>query len=111
LGAPGTVDPDVFTLTPPPGTNTDLADLDAAINSVSSARSGFGAVQNRLEYTVQSIASYHENLVSAESRIRDVDMASEIVQSTKLQILQQAGTAMLAQANQSNQGVLQLLQG
>lgn len=111
IGSPGTIDPAVLTLTPPPGANTDLADLDGAIQAVSTARSSFGAVQNRLEYTVQSIASYHENLVSAESRIRDVDMASEMVQMTKLQILQQAGTAMLAQANQSNQGVLQLLRG
>jgi len=111
LGTPGTVDPAVFTLTPPPGPSTDLADLDGAINAISSARSEFGAVQNRLEYTVSSISTYHENLVSAESRIRDVDMAAEIVNSTKLQILQQAGTAMLAQANQSNQGVLSLLQG
>lgn len=116
LGSPapaaGAIDPAVaFTLTPPPGANTDLQDIDDAINSVSTARSNFGAVQNRLEYTVQSIATYHENLVSAESRIRDVDMAAEIVTRTKLQILQQAGTAMLAQANQSNQGVLQLLQG
>jgi flagellin len=92
------------------GTTTDLAEIDAAINSVSSTRATFGAVQNRMEYTVNSLASYHENLVSAESRIRDVDMASELVNKTKLSILQQAGTAMLAQANQSNQGVLQLLQ-
>ncbi len=93
------------------GTATDLAEVDAAINSVSDTRAQFGAVQNRMEYTVNSISSYHENLTSAESRIRDVDMAAELVTKTKLSILQQAGTAMLAQANQSNQGVLQLLQG
>jgi flagellin len=93
------------------GTSTDLAEIDAAINAVSGTRATFGAVQNRMEYTVSSLASYHENLVSAESRIRDVDMASELVTKTKLSILQQAGTAMLAQANQTNQGVLQLLQG
>jgi flagellin len=93
------------------GASTDMAEIDAAINAVSDQRSVFGAVQNRMEYTVRSIATYQENLVSAESRIRDVDMAAELVTKTKLQILTQAGTAMLAQANQSNQGVLQLLQG
>jgi flagellin len=92
------------------GASTDLSEIDTAINAVSDQRSVFGAAQNRMEYTVSSIATYHENLVSAESRIRDVDMASELVNKTKLSILQQAGTAMLAQANQSNQGVLQLLQ-
>lgn len=93
------------------GATTDLAEIDAAIDAVSSQRSTFGAAQNRLEHTIAAISSYHENLISAESRIRDVDMASELVNRTKLQILQQSGTAMLAQANQSNQGVLQLLQG
>ena len=93
------------------GSTTDLAEIDAAINAVSDQRAVFGAVQNRMEYTVNSISSYHENLVSAESRIRDVDMASEMVNKTKLDILQQAGTAMLAQANQSGQGVLSLLRG
>ena len=93
------------------GAATDLAEIDTAINNVADQRATFGAVQNRMEYTINSISSYHENLVSAESRIRDVDMASELVNRTKLQILQQSGTAMLAQANQSNQGVLQLLQG
>jgi flagellin len=92
------------------GGTADLSEIDAAINAVSSSRATFGAVQNRMQYSVDSIASYGENLTSAESRIRDVDMASEMVNKTKLGILQQAGTAMLAQANQSNQGVLQLLQ-
>lgn len=92
------------------GTSTDISEIDAAINAVSSSRATFGAVQNRMQFAVDSIATYHENLTSAESRIRDVDMASEMVNKTKLGILQQAGTAMLAQANQSNQGVLQLLQ-
>jgi flagellin len=66
-------------------------------------------VQNRLEYTLNNLATYQENLVASESRIRDVDMAAEMVTFTKYQILQQAGTAMLAQANQSSQGVLSLL--
>jgi flagellin len=88
---------------------TDISEIDAAIDNVSSQRAQFGAVQNRLEYTLQNAAIYQENLTSSESRIRDVDMAAEMVNFTKLQILQQAGTSMLAQANQSSQGVLSLL--
>jgi flagellin len=88
---------------------TALASIDSAIAAVSSARAQFGAVQNRLEYTMNNLATYQENLVASESRIRDVDMAQEMVNFSKLQILQQAGTAMLAQANQSPQGVLSLL--
>ena len=86
-----------------------LDQLDEAIKNVSSARAQFGAVQNRLEHRLNNLATYEENLVSSESRIRDVDMASEMVNFSKLQILQQAGTSMLAQANQSPQGVLSLL--
>ncbi len=87
----------------------DLAEIDTAINAVSTQRSVFGAAQNRLEYAANATKSYHENLVAAESRIRDVDMAQEMVSLTKNQVLAQAGTAMLAQANQSGQGVLSLL--
>ena len=83
--------------------------IDNAIKNVSNARSTFGAVQNRLEHRLNNLSTYQENLVASESRIRDVDMASEMVNFTKLQILQQAGTSMLAQANQSSQGVLSLL--
>jgi flagellin len=86
-----------------------LADIDEAITSVSTVRAEFGSVQNRLEHRIANLASYQENLVSAESRIRDVDMAQEMVQFTKQQILQQAGTSMLAQANQAPQSVLSLL--
>jgi flagellin len=86
-----------------------ISDIDAAINNVSSIRSDFGAVQNRLEHRLNNLSAYQENLVASESRIRDVDMASEMVNFTKLQILQQAGTSMLAQANQAPQGVLSLL--
>jgi flagellin len=89
--------------------NTDIAQIDTAIDNVSAQRAQFGAVQNRLEYTHQNAAIYEENLTASESRIRDVDMAAEMVNFTKLQILQQAGTSMLAQANQSSQGVLALL--
>jgi flagellin len=88
---------------------SDISEIDAAINAVSTQRAQFGAVQNRLEHTLNNLAVYQENLVASESRIRDVDMASEMVQFTKLQILQQAGTAMLAQAQQSTQSVLSLL--
>jgi flagellin len=89
----------------------DIGEIDAAIGAISNARATFGAVQNRLEHALAVTAAYQENLVAAESRIRDVDMAEEMVNLTKTQILQQAGTAMLAQANQSPQAVLQLLRG
>jgi flagellin len=87
----------------------DVDEIDTMIKNVSTARSTFGAVQNRLEHRLNNLATYQENLVASESRIRDVDMASEMVNFTKLQILQQAGTSMLAQANQAPQGVLSLL--
>jgi flagellin len=89
----------------------DISEIDAAIDAVSSARGSFGAVQNRLEHTLNVQSAYQENLVAAESRIRDVDMAEEMTKLTKTQILQQAGTAMLAQANQAPQAVLSLLRG
>ncbi|HEX5617813.1 MAG TPA: flagellin [Solirubrobacteraceae bacterium] len=85
--------------------------VDTMIKNVSTIRSTFGAVQNRLEHRLANLSTYQENLVASESRIRDVDMASEMVNFTKLQILQQAGTSMLAQANQAPQGVLSLLRG
>jgi flagellin len=88
---------------------TDISDIDTAIDVVSAQRSQFGAVQNRLGYTLENAAIYQENLTASESRVRDVDMAREMVNFTKLQILQQAGTSMLAQANSSSQGVLSLL--
>jgi flagellin len=89
--------------------STDISEIDSAIDNVSAQRAQFGAVQNRLEYTLQNAAIYQENLTASESRVRDVDMAAEMVNFTKLQILQNAGTSMLAQANQSSQGVLSLL--
>jgi flagellin len=91
------------------GGTADITAIDTAIKNVSTARANFGAVQNRLESRLNSLSTYQENLVSSESRIRDVDMASEMVNFTKLQILQQAGTSMLAQANQAPQSVLSLL--
>jgi flagellin len=92
-------------------TTTDIAEIDAAINAVSTQRAAFGAVQNRLEHTLNNLATYQENLLASESRIRDVDMAAQMVEFTKSQILQQAGTSMLAQANQTPQSVLTLLRG
>jgi flagellin len=86
-----------------------IDNIDAAIQNVSTARSTFGATQNRLEHRLNNLSTYQENLVASESRIRDVDMASEMVNFTKLNILQQAGTSMLAQANQAPQSVLSLL--
>lgn len=86
-----------------------LDDVEAVINQVSAARSYLGANQNRLEYTIKNLDIYAENLQAAESRIRDTDMAKEMVEFTKQNILQQAAQAMLAQANQAPQGVLQLL--
>jgi flagellin len=86
-----------------------LASIDTAIQNVSDARANFGAVQNRLEHTLNNLSNYQENLTASESSIKDVDMASEMVNFTKLQVLQQAGTAMLAQANQQPQSILSLL--
>jgi flagellin len=90
-------------------TTTAIAAIDDAISAVSSARATFGAVQNRLEHSMASTQVYAENLTAAESRVRDVDMAAEMVELTKNQILQQAGTSMLAQANQAPQSILSLL--
>ena len=86
-----------------------ISTIDAAIKNVSNARANLGAVQNRLEHRLNNLATYQENLTASESRIRDVDMAAEMTKFTKLNILQQAGTSMLAQANQAPQGVLSLL--
>lgn len=105
FGASGDVNAAIFTF----GTTVTLASIDTAIANVSSTRGDFGAVQNRLEHTIANLAIYQENLSASESRIRDVDMASEMVNFTKLQILQQAGTSMLAQANAAPQSVLSLL--
>jgi flagellin len=89
--------------------SSTISAIDKAIGDVSELRDKFGAVQNRLEHTLGNLATYQENLMASESRIRDVDMAAEMVQFSKNQILQQAGTSMLAQANQAPQGVLSLL--
>lgn len=88
-----------------------LDKIDNALTTLSSARGNLGAYQNRLEYTLNSLAASAENLTAAESRIRDVDMAKEMMNFTQANILNQSATAMLAQANQQPQTVLQLLQG
>ncbi|AYO29933.1 flagellin [Biomaibacter acetigenes] len=86
-----------------------LSAIDAAIQTVSATRSNLGALQNRLEHTINNLGTASENLTAAESRIRDVDMAKEMMEFTKNSILNQAATAMLAQANMLPQSVLKLL--
>ena len=87
-----------------------IGKISVALQSISDARSAFGAVQNRLEHTIDNLDNVVENVTAAESRIRDTDMADEMVKYSKNNILTQAGQSMLAQANQSTQGVLSLLQ-
>lgn len=87
-----------------------ITTIDTAINRVSAQRANLGAIQNRLEHTVNNLGTTSENLTASESRIRDVDMAKEMMEFTKNNILSQASQAMLAQANQQPQSVLQLLQ-
>ena len=87
-----------------------MTKITAAIKTVSARRSELGAIQNRLDYTINNLENYSENLTSAESQIRDTDMATEMTNYTKNNILQQAAQAMLSQANQSTQGVMSLLQ-
>jgi len=89
--------------------NKFLEAIDFAISHVNSQRSNLGAMQNRLEYTIENLDIASENLSAAESRIRDADMAMEMMRLTQANVLQQAATAMLAQANQSPQSILQLL--
>jgi len=90
--------------------NSGISKIDSAIKLVSAERSKLGAYQNRLEHTINNLTTTSENLTAAESRIRDVDMAEEMMKFTKNNILSQAATSMLAQANQMPQQVLQLLQ-
>ena len=87
-----------------------MTTIQSAINSVSKQRSALGAVQNRLEHTIANLDNIQENTQAAESRLRDTDMAEEMVEYSKNQILAQAGQSMLAQANTATQGVLSLLQ-
>lgn len=101
---------EIMTLESPDEANRAIGTLDEAIKKINKQRADLGAYQNRLEKTVVGLDIGAENLQASESRIRDTDMAKEMVDFTKNQVLSQAGTAMLAQANQSSQNVLSLLQ-
>ncbi|MCX7025194.1 MAG: flagellin [Spirochaetes bacterium] len=110
LGVRNIGDDTLLSLSSPDNANRSIGVLDSALKAVSKQRADLGAYQNRLEYAIKGIDVGAENLQAAESRIRDVDMANEMVEFTKNRILAQAGNAMLAQANQKTQQVLQLLQ-
>jgi flagellin len=111
LGVRNAGDFSIMTLETPDDANRAIGTLDTALQKVSKQRADLGAYQNRLEHAIKGIDVGAENLQAAESRVRDTDMANEMVEFTKNQILTQSGTAMLAQANQRGQTVLQLLQG
>jgi flagellin len=100
---------DILSLSTPDSANMSIAIIDAAMQKINKQRADLGAYQNRLEHTIRGLDIGAENLQAAESRIRDVDMAKEMVDYVKNQILIQTGTAMLAQANTRSQSVLQLL--
>jgi len=102
-------DESIMSLSTPDSANRAIGTLDESLKKINKQRADLGAYQNRLTYTVKGLGIGAENLQAAESRIRDTDMATEMVEYTKNQILTQAGTAMLAQANQATQSVLSLL--
>ena len=110
LGVRNIGDNTIISMESPDGSNRAIGNIDQALKKVNKQRADLGAYQNRLEHAIKGIDVGAENLQAAESRIRDTDMASEMVNYTKNRILAQAGNAMLAQANQKNQQVLQLLQ-
>ncbi|WP_041611295.1 flagellin [Treponema primitia] len=110
LGVRNVGDESILTLSTPDNANRAIGTLDEAIKKINKQRADLGAYQNRLEHAVRGLDVGAENMQASESRIRDTNMASEMVNFTKNQILNQAGTAMLAQANQKGQTVLQLLQ-
>ena len=109
LGLRNVGDESIMTLETPDDANRAIGTLDEALKKINKQRADLGAYQNRLEKTVTGLDIGAENLQASESRIRDTDMAAEMVEFTKDQVLSQAGTAMLAQANQSSQNVLSLL--
>ena len=109
LGLRNVGDESIMTLEGPDEANRAIGTLDEALKKINKQRADLGAYQNRLEMTVKGLDIGAENLQASESRIRDTDMAGEMVEFTKDQVLSQAGTAMLAQANQSSQNVLSLL--
>jgi len=110
LGVKNVGNDEIISLESPDGSNRSIGILDEALKRVNKQRADLGAYQNRLEHAIKGIDVGAENLQAAESRIRDTDMANEMVDYTKNRILVQAGGAMLAQANQKTQTVLQLLQ-
>jgi flagellin len=110
LGVRNVGDNSIISVESPDGSNRAIGTLDQALKKVNKQRADLGAYQNRLEHAIKGIDVGAENLQAAESRIRDTDMAAEMVNYTKNRILAQAGNAMLAQANQKTQQVLQLLQ-
>jgi len=110
LGVRNVGDDSILSLSDPDSSNRAIGTLDEALKKVNKQRADLGAYQNRLEHAIKGIDIGAENMQAAESRIRDTDMANEMVSFTKNQILSQAGNAMLAQANQKTQSVLQLLQ-
>ena len=109
LGLRNVGDESIMSLESPDEANRAIGTLDEALKKINKQRADLGAYQNRLDLTVKGLDIGAENLQASESRIRDTDMASEMVELTKDQVLSQAGTAMLAQANQSSQNVLSLL--
>ena len=109
LGIRNVGDASLMSLETPDNANQAIGTLDEALKKITNQRADLGAYQNRLEMTVKGLDIGAENLQASESRIRDTDMAEEMVDFTKNQVLSQAGTAMLAQANQSSQNVLSLL--
>lgn len=110
LGVRNVGDEKIMSISSPDSANRAIGTIDEAMKKVNKQRADLGAYQNRLDYTSKGLLVGAENLQAAESRIRDTDMAKEMVDFTKNQILTQAGTAMLAQANQTTQSVLGLLQ-
>jgi flagellin len=109
LGIRNVGDETIMSLETPDEANRAIGTLDEALKKINKQRADLGAYQNRLEMTVKGLDVGAENLQASESRIRDTDMAAQMVEFTKDQVLSQAGTAMLAQANQSSQNVLSLL--
>jgi flagellin len=110
LGVRSPGDKTFISLESPDGANRAIGTLDAALKKINKQRADLGAYQNRLEHAVRGLDIGAENMQASESRIRDTNMANQMVTYTRDQILSQAGTAMLAQANQRSTSVLQLLQ-
>ncbi|HAH61044.1 MAG TPA: flagellin, partial [Treponema sp.] len=109
LGVRSVGSEDKITLMTPEDANRAIGTIDEALKKINKQRADLGAYQNRMEFSVKGLNNASENLQASESRIRDTDMASQMVQFTKNSVLQQAGTAMLAQANTQSQNVLSLL--